>query len=729
MKSTYLIEGMHCAGCVASIEKALTAVAGVQNAVVNLPLEKVSIDYDESIAPELLKSTVEKAGYTLIIDETKGINSSREKEKQSAKIRLIWISIFGIPLLIYAMVEMTFSIPQSTFSILFQSILATIIVIIGKQFYSLGFPALFHLRPDMNSLVALGTGAAYLYSIISSVNILFQLSIPGFDKLYFESAGVILLFITLGRYLENRAKTSTTAALTELLENAPRTGWVEKDGEWIEIPVEEIPIGTWVLVKPGGQIPVDGIVMEGHSFVDESAITGESIPVEKLTGDNVLGATINSNGQLIIQAETLGSETIYGRIIKLVEDAQTTKAPIQTLADRVAAVFVPIVCILAVISSVAWLAAGQPLVFSMNILISVLIIACPCALGLATPTAIVVGTGLAADKGIHFKSAEVLQNVHKLDTIVLDKTGTLTKGNMVVSDIFSNRTENDFLEVLCSLETASEHPFAEAILEFGKGKDISHPECKDFGAVPGKGIKGFIDGQIVYTGTLSFLESENIKIPEDITERAMALRRQGKSVIHCAVGSSWIGLVAIEDEIKPEAESLIYQLQKRNLDIWMVTGDHQVTADQAAHTLGIKNVVAEVLPSEKSDFVKKLQDDGKIVAMVGDGINDAPALTQADIGISIGSGTDVAIESSDLVLINQKIDSIPTAIDLSKTIITKIKQNLFWAFAYNIIGIPVAMGILYPIYGYLLNPMLAGAAMALSSVSVVGNTLLLKKNN
>ncbi len=729
MKSTYRLEGMHCAGCVATIEKALNTITGVQNAAVNLPLEKVSINYDESVTPMELQSAVKNAGYKLLIEEKSSSHIKSGQNQFSTKKRLIWISVFGIPLLIYAMVEMLLSIQISSTSIIIQSVLATVIVISGKEYYSLGFSALFRFKPDMNSLVALGTGAAFVYSIFSSVNQHFQLSIPGFDKLYFESAGIILLFITLGRYLEDRAKGKTTAALTELLENAPRTGWVEKDGNWVEVPVEDIPVGTWVLVKPGGQIPVDGIVMEGHSYVDESAITGESLPVEKQTGDNVLGATINSNGQLIIQAETLGSETIYGRIIKLVEEAQTSKAPIQNLVDRVAAVFVPIVCLLAVISSGVWFASGQSLFFSMNILISVLIIACPCALGLATPTAIVVGTGLAAEKGIHFKSAEVLQNVHKMDAIVLDKTGTLTTGKMAVSDTYSNRTENDFLEVLCSLETTSEHPFADAILEYGKNKDISHPKCKDFEAIPGKGIIGTIEGQTVCAGTLQFLKTENIRIPGEIPDRDLMLRRQGKSVIHCASGESWIGLLAIEDSIKPEAEPLIYQLQKRNLEIWMVTGDHQVTADQTAHTLGLKNVVAEVLPNQKSDVVKDLQSKGKIVAMVGDGINDAPAIAQADIGISIGSGTDVAIETSDLVLINQKIDSIPTAFDLSKTIITKIKQNLFWAFAYNIIGIPIAMGILYPFNGYLLQPMVAGAAMALSSVSVVGNTLLLKRKN
>ncbi len=723
MKSIFKIKGMHCNSCVSTIEKTLYDISGVNFVSVNLPLENVAIEYDDSLSPSLFKSILDKAGFDLIIDaDNDTINHNDVLIK-----KLINTLIFGVPLFIFSMYEMMNNIEISILSIFIQLILCTALMVIGREYHQFGLNSIIRLRPDMNSLILIGTGSAYIYSIISSINLLYKLNITGFNKLYFESAGVIILFITIGRYLEKKAKIDTKKSLKKLLETAPMTGFIELNNQWVETNINKINIGSWVMVKPGGQIPVDGIIIEGHSFVDESAITGESIPIEKKVNDKVLGATINGNGKLIIQAETLGKDTIFSRIIKLVEETQATKAPIQKIVDKISYIFVPIVCFLAILSSIYWYIITNDLAFGINILISVLIIACPCALGLATPTAILVGSGIASERGIHFKSSKILQIMHKIDTIVLDKTGTLTKGDMFVSDLYTKRTENDFLEILCSIENASDHPFSKAIMKFTKNKQITLFECTDFETLPGEGIIGTIEGNNIFIGKIDYIKNKKITIPEDAINKDLALRRQGKSIMHCASDQNWIGLVALEDEIKPESEATVYKMQKSGLDVWMLSGDNEITTSHIANQLGIKNVVSNVLPSGKSKLIKKLQSEKKIVAMVGDGINDAPALAQADIGISIGSGTDVAIETSDVVLINQNIMSILEALKLSKKIIKKIKQNLFWAFAYNIISIPIAMGILYFFNGYLLNPMIAGLTMTLSSLSILLNTLLLKK--
>ena len=723
MKSIFKIKGMHCNSCVSTIEKTLYDISGVNFVSVNLPLENVAIEYDDSLSPSLFKSILDKAGFDLIIDDD---NDTINHNDVLIK-KLINTLIFGVPLFIFSMYEMMNNIEISILSIFIQLILCTALMIIGREYHQFGLNSIIRLRPDMNSLILIGTGSAYIYSIISSINLLYKLNITGFNKLYFESAGVIILFITIGRYLEKKAKIDTKKSLKKLLETAPMTGFIELNNQWVETNINKINIGSWVMVKPGGQIPVDGIIIEGHSFVDESAITGESIPIEKKVNDKVLGATINGNGKLIIQAETLGKDTIFSRIIKLVEETQATKAPIQKIVDKISYIFVPIVCFLAILSSIYWYIITNDLGFGINILISVLIIACPCALGLATPTAILVGSGIASERGIHFKSAKILQIMHKIDTIVLDKTGTLTKGDMFVSDLYTKRTENDFLEILCSIENASDHPFSKAIMKFTKNKQITLFECTDFETLPGEGIIGTIEGNNIFIGKIDYIKNKKITIPEDAINKDLALRRQGKSIMHCASDQNWIGLVALEDEIKPESEATVYKMQKSGLDVWMLSGDNEITTSHIANLLGIKNVVSNVLPSGKSKLIKKLQSEKKIVAMVGDGINDAPAIAQADIGISIGSGTDVAIETSDVVLINQNIMSILEALKLSKKIIKKIKQNLFWAFAYNIISIPIAMGILYFFNGYLLNPMIAGLTMTLSSLSILLNTLLLKK--
>jgi len=723
---TYRVEGMHCAGCVASVEKSLNGIDGVQSASVNLPLENVRLEFERELPFVKLRNELQSAGYTLVDEPPQDLSAQKEKDIADWRRRFIWTGFLGTPLLIFAMWEMMAGTEIGWEAIFLQFCLAAPIVFISRQFYINGFTALSHRNPNMNSLVALGTGAAILYSIISSVNILFQLGITGFEKLYFESAGVILVFITMGRFLEARAKYQTTRALLELFDKAPKMGFLKKGDQWIEVPVGDIHHGDKVMIKPGGQIPVDGIVVEGNSFVNESAITGEPVPVEKAKGDLLTGATINTSGVLIMEAQQVGENTIFSRIIQLVEHAQNSKAPIQSLADKVAAVFVPIVLVLAILSFAGWLIYGQSLVFAFNIFISVLIIACPCALGLATPTAMVVGTGLAADLGIHFKSAEALQNLSEISTVFFDKTGTLTLGKPKVVEFRTDIAENDFIINLASLEKGSEHPLADAIINLAEGLGIQTSDCQNFQAVSGKGIQGDIKGENIQAGTLKWLNNLGVQLPQSQIEILDEWEKNGYTIIHVATAGEWIGMAAISDTLRKESKFVIQQLKLNGLTSHLLTGDRMTSGKYIANKLGIENVHAELLPKDKAEKISEIQQSNMRVAMVGDGINDAPALATADVGISIGSGTDVALETSDVVLMRDDLTSVINALQLSKRVVNKIKQNLFWAFAYNVIGIPVAMGLLYPFSGYLLNPMLAGAAMAFSSVSVVGNTLLLR---
>ncbi len=730
MKKTFRIEGMHCAGCVVNVEKALKSINGINDASANLTMEIVTIEFEDDNILKSAKSAIEKIGFQLILEKDDTLPTDRrQKEIHIWKNTLVKMSLFGIPLLCFAMWEMIFQGSVSIVtSIIIQFPLATVLIFLGRNYYIIGYGSLFKFLPNMDSLVALGTSAAYLYSLISSVNIIGNFEISGFEKLYFESAGVILLFITLGRFLEAKAKGKTTEALSKLLQTAPKTGWIKRNNEWIEFPVSEIQIGDQVIVKPGGQIPVDGTVIEGSSFVDESTITGESNPVEKKINDKVIGATINSSGMIVFVAKKIGRETVFSQIIKLVEDAQSSKAPIQTLADKIAGVFVPVVLLLAIFSTVIWLLYGMPLVFSLNIFVSVLIIACPCALGLATPTAVVMGIGLSAQKGIHFKSAESLQNLSKTEIIVFDKTGTLTKGEITISDIKTIIDRKEFLSILYSVEQPSEHHLAKAIVNYiSAEEDFQQYQITSFVSLSGKGVKGEVNKNQIIAGHLKFISDYTNELPDDTLELDERLISQGKTVIHLVRDQQWIGLIGLSDEIRIEAEQTIYDLQKSMIDLWMITGDNQKTAEHVGKTIGINNILSEILPEQKSNQITELKNQGKLVAMVGDGINDAPALASADLGISLSSGTDVAIETADIVLMRSDLTLVKDAMKLSKQIVKKIKQNLFWAFVYNLVGIPIAMGILYPINGYLLNPMIAGIAMAFSSVSVVGNTLLLKK--
>ena len=544
--------------------------------------------------------------------------------------------------------------------------------------------------------------------------------------MYFESAGIILVFITLGRYLEAKAKKRTTKALLELFQHSPRSGLVMRNENWVEVTVDEIKSGDKIMIKPGSHVPVDGNVISGSSFVNESALTGESLPVEKKQGDKLMGAALNISGILIMKAESVGNDTVFSRIIQLVEKIQSTKAPIQSLADRIAAIFVPTVLILAILSSTIWFFYGETLVFSMNIFISVLIIACPCALGLVTPTAVVLGTGIGAQAGIYFKSAEGLQNMSKITTVVFDKTGTLTLGKPKVIDFASTLDEKDFICYLLSLEKNSEHPLANAIIQLAEIEKVKPDNCENLEAVPGKGIQGIVKKKKVQAGSIRWMKELNISIPEKEIKQSKVWEYEGKTLIHTAVDGTWVGMAAVSDTLRKESQDVINKIKQYGLDIFLLTGDNKNSGEYFAQQLGIENVYVELLPHEKVEQINNIKKSKGKVAMVGDGINDAPALAAADIGISIGSGTDVAMETSDVILMQDDLRSVINALKLSKQVLNKIKQNLFWAFAYNVVGIPIAMGLLFPFYGYLLNPMLAGAAMAFSSVSVVGNTLLLK---
>lgn len=728
MQKTFIIEGMHCAGCVASVEKSLKSIAGIDNAVVNLALKNVVVSMQDEVSFSKLKSGLDKTSYSLVENSSEDLSQRQNRETMEWKLRFIQTSVLGIPLLIYSMIEMVF-IPGNPhyISILFQFLLVTPIMLISRLYYIHGIKAIIYKSPNMYSLVAIGTGAAYIYSIITAINLIFNLNIIGFEKLYFESAGVILLFITMGRWMEAKAKGKTTEALASLLEGAPKSGLVKRDGKWLTISVDEIIVGDQIKIKPGSQIPVDGIVIEGESHIDESAITGESLPVRKEINDPVTAATINTTGALVIKARKVGKETMYSRIIEMVKEAQGTRAPIQAQADKIASIFVPMVIIVAVLGFISWLAVGQSLVFAMNILISVLIIACPCALGLATPTAMVVGTGIGARLGIHFKSAETLERMSRVSTIVFDKTGTLTTGKSTLTNIKPGQDKSFFLSILYSLESQSEHHIAQTIISYLSTHNVKTLPVDAFEAVSGFGVHGIIEGKLTQTGSLKYLEKEGIEIPEEAMKCDEKYKLQGNTVIHTAYDSEWLGLITVSDKIRVETEQVIYDLKKRNIETWMITGDHAKTAEIVGKTIGINNIMSEILPEDKSQKVKELREQGKIVAMVGDGINDAPALAIADVGISISTGTDVAIETADLILMRPDLTGVKKSLALSKAVVGKIQQNLFWAFFYNIVGIPIALGLLYPFTGYLLNPVIAGAAMAFSSVSVVSNTLMLKR--
>lgn len=741
------IDGMTCAACAKAVERVVKKLDGVESISVNIATDKANIDYNPSkVKLSQIKAAIEKAGYKPIeevrdkvdVDEDK---LRKEKEMKSLFVKFIVAIVFAVPLFYIAMGPMIIKpigpwpLPEiinpmtNTLNYaLIQLVLVIPVMIAGYKFYINGFKALFSLSPNMDSLVAIGTLAAFLYSLYTTIQIANgQIQGMHHHQLYYESAGIIIALILLGKYLESKSKGKTSEAIKKLMGLQPKTAIVLVDGKEVETPIEEVEIGDIILVKPGTKIPVDGVVIEGYTSVDESMLTGESIPVEKNVGSRVTGASINKNGVIRFKAEKIGGDTALAQIIKLVEDAQGTKAPIAKLADTVSGYFVPIVIAIAVVASLLWfLVGGKDIVFVLTIFISVLVIACPCALGLATPTAIMVGTGKGAENGILIKGGEALESAHKVNTVIFDKTGTITEGKPKVTDIVLNNVEEEYLiKIASSAEKGSEHPLGEAIVKYGEEENIKLEKVADFKAIPGAGIQVIINNENILLGNKKLMNDNNIVL-EALEEKSNVLASQGKTPMYIAVDGKLAGIIAVADVVKESSKKAIEILHDMGIKVAMVTGDNVKTANAIATQVGIDMVLAEVLPEDKSKEVEKLQNQGKFVAMVGDGINDAPALAKADIGIAIGSGTDVAIESADIVLMKSDLMDVPTAIKLSHETIKNIKQNLFWAFGYNTIGIPVAAGLLYVFGGPLLNPMIAAAAMSLSSVSVVSNALRLK---
>ncbi|OQB25273.1 MAG: Copper-exporting P-type ATPase A [Firmicutes bacterium ADurb.Bin182] len=740
---TIPIGGMTCAACAQRIEKALGKTEGVSRVSVNFATEKATVEYDpQRTKLSALKSTIEKAGYKALEIEKKAA-VDEDKIRKQKEIKTLWTkfivsAVFGIPLLYLAMGSMIWWLPfpipaflepmqyPLTYAIV-QILLTLPIVIAGHKFYSVGFKALIQRSPNMDSLIAIGTSAAIVYSLYS----VYQISIGNFgavEGLYFETAGVIITLILLGKSLEAVSKSKTSDAIKKLMGLAPKTAIVIQDGKEIELPIDEVEIGDVIVVKPGEKIPVDGEVLEGNTSIDESMLTGESMPIDKKAGDKVYAASINKNGSIRFKATKVGGDTALAQIIKLVEDAQGSKAPIAQMADIVSGYFVPIVCAIAVIAFIAWMIGGQTLIFSLTIFIAVLVIACPCALGLATPTAIMVGTGKGAEYGILIKGGEALETAHKINTIVFDKTGTITEGKPEVTDIITAEgiTEERLLQIAASAEKGSEHPLGEAIVRGAEKANLQMLKPDKFEAIPGHGIEVEINGSHTLIGNRKLMDLRNISMQE-LEKESDRLAGEGKTPMYIAIDNRLSGIIAVADVVKESSAKAIKKLQSMGIEVAMITGDNRKTAEAIAKQVGITKVLAEVLPQDKSNEVKKLQAEGKKVSMVGDGINDAPALAQADIGIAIGSGTDVAMESADIVLMRSDLMDVPTAIQLSRSTIRNIKQNLFWAFGYNVLGIPIAAGVLYLFGGPLLNPIFAAAAMSMSSVSVLTNALRLKR--
>lgn len=739
------IGGMSCAVCAKRVEKAISELEGVADVNVNFAAEKAFVTYNpQKVRPSAMKEAVLKAGYQPLENKGAGAEDEdrkrREKEINTMKKKFIAAAIFAFPLLYIAMVPMIkfVSLPGAKmldglmmnyplFYALLEFFLTVPVICVGYRFYTVGFKSLFQKSPNMDSLIAVGTTAAVAFSLYNT----FQIAKGNFQavhSLYFESAGVIITLILLGKMLEAVSKGKTGEAIKKLMGLAPKTAFVIQNGAETEIPVEEVEIGDIIIVKPGSKIPVDGVVIEGHTAIDESMLTGESMPVDKKAGDKVYAASLNTTGTVKFRAEKVGSDTALAQIIKLVEQAQGSKAPIAKLADIVAGYFVPAVIAIAVASGIAWFIGTGDFKFALTIFISVLVIACPCALGLATPTAIMVGTGKGAENGILIKSGEALETAHKINAIILDKTGTITEGKPSVTDLIcaSNFTQEKLLQLVASAEKNSEHPLGQAIVRGAQEKSLALLEAENFNSITGQGIEAQIAGLSVFVGNRKMMEEKNISVKE-LEKDADKLAEEGKTPVFVATDGQPAGIVAVADVVKKSSRAAIESLHKMGIEVAMITGDNKKTAEAIARQVGIDRVLAEVLPQDKAFEVKKLQQEGRKVAMVGDGINDAPALAQSDIGIAIGSGTDVAMESADIVLMHSDLTDVPTAILLSKKTIRNIKQNLFWAFGYNIIGIPVAAGVLYLFGGPLLNPMLAAAAMSLSSVSVLTNALRLKR--
>ncbi len=735
VKQTYPIRGMHCASCVRVIERSLSKTPGVKEANVNLATEKATVTFDDTqCGPSQIASAVSNVGYTALVEQT-NVDEEAERKRKLKELRDLKIKVFfslGAGAVIFwgSFPGIMETAPAFLKNPWLQLILATPVQFwAGLDFYKATIPALKHRLANMDTLVALGTTVAFLYSAFVTVfpHVVMNLGLDAMP--YFDVAVIVIGLILLGRYFEAKAKAGTSDAIKKLIGLQAKTAIVLRNGKEVDIPVEEVAIGDIIRVRPGEKIPVDGVIVEGESSIDESMVTGESIPADKAKGDTVVGSTINKSGTFTFKATKVGSETMLAQIIKLVQEAQGSKAPIQRIADTISSYFVPIVIMLAFATFGIWYIFGPSpaLFYALLNMVAVLIIACPCAMGLATPTAIMVATGKGAELGILIKDAESLEIAHKVNTVIFDKTGTLTKGKPEVTDIIPIQgSKDELLSLAASIEKGSEHSLAEAIVSEADKQKTKLDNVSKFKAIAGHGVEGLVGKKQVYFGNRKLMEREKISLDKHLKE-IEKLESDGKTVMMLAVNGKLIGLIAVADTLKESAKEGVKALQDKGTEVVMITGDNQRTAQAIAEKVGIKRVLAEVLPDQKEAEVRKIQAEGKVVAMVGDGINDAPALAAADVGIAMGSGTDVAIESADIVLVNKDIRSVASSIELSRKTMRTIKMNLFWAFGYNVVLIPVAMGVLYPFFHILMNPIFASAAMATSSVSVVSNSLLLRK--
>ena len=735
MTDKFVITGMTCAACAAHVERAAASVPGVHSASVNLMLGSLVCDHDDSAAPEAIIAAVQNAGYGAAPESTarRDLHAEQDAAVKSMGRRLLWSVICLVSLFYLSMGHMMglpvpmFMHTQPLLAAFVLLALTVPILILNRSYFTVGFSRLFKGAPNMDSLVALGAAAGLVYSLIE-MGLLAAGKVTGMPDLYFESAGMILALVTVGKYLEERSKGKTTGAITALLALAPASAVVRRNGQEITVPTEDIQVGETVIVRQGGRIPVDGTVLKGGGTVDESALTGESMPVEKAEGDKAASATILTGGYLELRADRVGSETTLAQIIQLMEQAASGKAPISRLADKISAVFVPVVIAIAVLAAALWaIVGGMGVRFCLSIGIAVLVISCPCALGLATPVAITVATGKAAEKGVLVKSAASLELMGRIDTVVLDKTGTVTEGKPRVTDLLCapGVDENTLLAAAASLEKMSEHPLAGAIVAEAEQRGLTLREVADFTAVAGGGVTATAEGVTVCAGNAGYMAAVSVDVSA-VEQQAEALAADGKTPLYIAAGGRLLGVIAVADVVKPDSTAAIAALRRGGCQVVLLTGDNRRTAEAIARQVGVDRVIAQVLPQDKAQCVADLQKEGRRVAMVGDGINDAPALVTADVGLAIGAGTDVAIESADIVLMRSSLMDIVDATELSRATLRNIRQNLFWAFFYNTVGIPVAAGVLYPAFGITLNPMIAAAAMSLSSVCVVSNALRLR---
>lgn len=745
MNKKYKVTGMTCSACSSRVEKCVEKLDGVNTVSVNLLTNSMQVDFDENkLTEEKIADSVIQAGYGMEISTGKSEKKEEredivEKNIESMKKRTIWSFIFLIPLMYVAMGHMA-GLPQPSFLsgdvnavsfALTQLLLCVPVLYINRAYFERGFRSLIHGAPNMDTLISVGSGASLIYGIFAIYRMGYGLGTQNMElvhrylhDLYFESAVMILALINIGKYLEARSKGKTSEAIQKLIDLAPKTALVERNGQVLEIAAEDVLQGDILQVKPGSSIPADGVVVEGMTSVDEAAITGESMPVEKKTGDTVTAATLNKTGFIRMRAARVGKDTTFSQIIRLVEEASSSKAPIARMADKIAGIFVPTVMGIALLTGIVWLVMGAEFEFALSCAIAVLVISCPCALGLATPVAIMVGTGKGAENGILIKSGEALEITHNVQSVVLDKTGTITEGKPVVTDIISfGMSENEILKIGAALEKKSEHPLAEAVLLKAKGMEL--PNAENFAAIPGKGITAEIQGSVYYAGNQKLIKEQGISCEKALSS-IEKLSEEGKTPLILADEKQILGVIGVADVVKPTSAKAIQELKKLGIQVIMLTGDNARTAKAIQKQLDIDTVIAEVLPQDKEREISRLQEEGRTVAMVGDGLNDAPALARADVGIAIGAGTDVAIESADIVLMKNDLQDVATAIELSKAVIRNIKENLFWAFFYNVCGIPLAAGVLYPVFGLKLSPMFGAAAMSLSSLFVVSNALRLR---